>query len=307
MKIAPCLRPRIQRDIETKADKVLRELGFPEPPLDLAIVRELLKLDLAYFSTEQDGLFRLTVSRLKRGTKQILERPGLLGEAIAKFDLRALYLPDERRVMIDDSTPKPKHRWLEAHEIGHDLLPWHREMMLGDDESTVSVTAHAKIEAEANYAAGALLFMGDRFREQCRSIDQPGFTELQILKKQFGNTMTTTLWRMVEYCGEDRPAVGLIGRHPGEQRSISTPMFRHLILSQAFRDRFPDPDVRALAGEISGYCGWRKKGPLGKGEVVLSDCDGRRHLFRFESFFNGHDALTMGFWLREVPIAVAVI
>jgi len=53
MKIAPHLRPRIQRDIETITNKILRELGYPEPPLDLALVRELQKLDLAYFSTEK--------------------------------------------------------------------------------------------------------------------------------------------------------------------------------------------------------------------------------------------------------------
>ncbi len=306
MKIAPHLRPRIRRDIETITNKILRELGYPAPPLDLAMVRELQKLDLAYFSTEKDGLLRSTVSKLKRGTKQLLKRPGLLIDAVRKFDLRALYLPDEKRVMIDDGTPKLKHRWLEAHEIGHDLLPWHCDMMLGDDDSTVSVTAHAKIEAEANYAAGALLFMGDRFREQCRSIDNPKLTDVMALKKEFGNTITTTLWRVVEHSGEDRPILGLIGYHPGTQLSANATMFRHLILSRAFRNQFPDPDVWALASEIRTYCGWRKRGPLGDAEVILRNHDGNRHLFRFETFFNGHDALTMGVWIREISTIVAV-
>lgn len=306
MKIAPHLRPRIQRDIETITNKILRELGHPEPPLDLAMVRELQKLDLAYFSTEKDGLLRSTVSKLKRGTKQLLKRPGLLIDAVRKFDLKALYLPDEKRVLIDDGTPKLKHRWLEAHEIGHDLLPWHCDMMLGDDDSTVSVTAHAKIEAEANHAAGSLLFMGDRLREQCRSIEDPKIADVMALKKEFGNTITTTLWRVVEHSGEDRPILGLIGCHPGNQLSADATMFRHLILSRAFRDQFPDPDVWVLASEIRTYCGWRKRGPLGDAEVILRDHDGTRHLFRFETFFNGHDALTMGVWIREVSTIVAV-
>lgn len=82
MKASPQLRPRLKREIDAITDKILRELGYPEPPLKLEDVRELLKLDLAYFSTEQDGLFRSTVSRLKRAGKQLMSRPGLLGDAI---------------------------------------------------------------------------------------------------------------------------------------------------------------------------------------------------------------------------------
>ena len=131
---APILKPRLRQDIQAKVDRVLRELGYPEPPLRLDDVRELLKLDRSYFTGESDGLLKATFSKLKRAGKQLLMRPMLLADAIRKFDLRALYLPDHRRILIDESIPKPKHRWLEAHEIGHDLLPWHHEMLLGDDE-----------------------------------------------------------------------------------------------------------------------------------------------------------------------------
>ena len=58
MKASPQLRPRLKREIDAITDKILRELGYPEPPLKLEDVRELLKLDLAYFSTEQDGFER---------------------------------------------------------------------------------------------------------------------------------------------------------------------------------------------------------------------------------------------------------
>ena len=304
MKASPQLRPRLKREIDAITDKILRELGYPEPPLKLEGVRELLKLDLAYFSTEQDGLFRSTVSRLKRAGKQLLSRPGLLGDAIKKFDLRALYLPDQRRVLIDDGTPVPKHRWLEAHEIGHDLLPWHREMMLGDDESTVSTSAHAKIEAEANYTAGGLLFMGNRFREECRSLESPTIEKIKALKKAYGNTMTTTFWRVIDYAGEDKPILGFIGNHPTAGPGATT-MFRHLILSPAFLRLFPSPAIAEIENEIRHYCGWRKKGPLGQGAIMLRDHDGKRHEFSFESFFNGYDALTLGVWKCEAPTVIA--
>jgi hypothetical protein len=158
------LKPRVRKDIKSKVDRLLLELGNPEPPLRLEEVRELLELDLSFFSGESDGLLNVAFSRLKRAGKQIIKRPTLLRDAVKRFDLRALYLPDRKRILIDDEVPKPKHRWLEAHEIGHDILPWHGDMMLGDDDITPTPSVREKIETEANYAAGSLLFMTDRFK-----------------------------------------------------------------------------------------------------------------------------------------------
>jgi len=67
--------------------------------------------------------------------------------------------------------------------------------------------------------------------------------------------------------------------------------------------------VATLAGASSGwgtYAGAQKGGPLGDDEVVLIDQNGDRHAFRFETFFNGHEALTLGIWLRAIPSAVSV-
>ena len=53
------------------------------------------------------------------------------------------------------------------------------------------------MEAEANYAAGQLLFLADRFREEA-SGSAPSLAFVKSLSKGFGNTMTSTLWRLVE-------------------------------------------------------------------------------------------------------------
>jgi hypothetical protein len=41
-------------------------------------------------------------------------------------------------------------------------------------------------------------------------------------------------------------------------------------------------------------------------EVVSSDRNGEQHLFGFETFFNPHEALTLGHWLRPHAAAVAI-
>ncbi|WJI57284.1 MULTISPECIES: hypothetical protein [unclassified Mesorhizobium] len=110
-------------DIETQVRKVLRGLGNPEPPLQLKDVRELLRLDRGYYSSRNDGFLREMISKLSVAGAQIIERPTLLLDAVRKFDLRALYLPDRKRILLDQSQPDAKQRWNEAHEIGHSLLP----------------------------------------------------------------------------------------------------------------------------------------------------------------------------------------
>ena len=88
-------------DIGRQIDKVLKGLGNPEPPLQLDDVRELLRLDRGYYSTQDDSFLRETVSRMRVASKQILERPTLLMEVVRKFDLRALYIPDRKRILLD--------------------------------------------------------------------------------------------------------------------------------------------------------------------------------------------------------------
>ena len=72
----------VRARIDQRVERILRELGSPAPPLRLEDVRELLKLNLSYFSGDDDGLLSSLVSRLKIAGKQVLKRPMLLAEAV---------------------------------------------------------------------------------------------------------------------------------------------------------------------------------------------------------------------------------
>jgi hypothetical protein len=39
----------------------------------------------------------------------------------------------------------------------------------------------------------------------------------------------------------------------------------------------------------------------------LQDRDGELHLFEFETFFNRHEALTLGVWLRPYVNRIAIL
>jgi hypothetical protein len=297
----PILAARTAQDIRLQVDKILRGLGNPDPPLNLRLARELLALDRAFYSTIEDGAARETVSRIVVAGRQVLQRPGLLIDAIRKLSLRALYLPDQRRILIDADQPRLKHRWNEAHEIGHSIIPWHQGLM-GDDRLTLRPTCHAQLESEANYAAGCLLFLGPQFVNEARSL-RPGFEAVSRLAERYGNTLTSTLWRYVTECFPDLPAVAVISGHPHPSRrsgdfDASRPC-KHLILSPRFARDFAGVTERSLFSQIVGYCGSQRKGMIGSSEIVLENETGEAHVFLFETFFNSYEALTVGIHLRK--------
>jgi hypothetical protein len=296
------LRPRTAADIEAHVEKVVRGLGNPEPPLDLRVVRDLLELDRGYFSAVDDSVLRETVHRLKVAGRQVLRRPTLLLDVVRRLELKALYLPDRKRILLDESLPLLKHRWNEAHEIGHDIIPWHEGMMLGDTLQTLTAACHHQIEAEANYAAGQLLFLGPRFLAEANAVS-PTIANIRQLSGNFGNTFTSTLWRYVELAHPLRPMVALITDHPHAARRKldfdATDPCRYCIESPAFRMQFGSQyssvDLFAL---VASYCGAQRGGTLGESPLNLVDCDGVTHEFHFETFFNRYDALTLGVWRR---------
>lgn len=285
-------------DIAERVDLVLRKLGDPEPPLNLADVRQLLGLELRFYPTDDKEFSMEAVSKIMVSTMRVYRRQLLLIEAIRRFDLSALYLSKWRSIFLDPKLPGKKHRWSEAHEIGHTLIPWHGNAAFGDNRHTLSPECRRRIESEANFAAARLLFLGDRFGEEARS-REPSIDTVLVLQRLFGNSITTTLYRLVESAARGRPIVGLITRYPStesadDNHELATRR-EHFVRSPAFARHFKGVREDELFKHIATYCKqdyWG--GPLGESELVLADDNGVRHRFRFETFFNHYDALTLG-------------
>jgi hypothetical protein len=229
-------------------------------------------LILLFTQRKIPGIAREAISRIRVAAIQVYQRPTLLIDAIRKLSLKALYLPDRKRILLDSSLPPKKHRWNESHEIGHSILPWHDEMTLGDNQHTLSQDCHEQIEAEANFAAGRLLFLRERFVDEARSMD-PTIASVQKLHRTFGNTLSTTLYRFVETAGRDRPIVGLITEHPHVTRRSQdfdclNPCL-HFIQSPAFAKSFAKMPEIEMFEAIANYCGSQNGGPLGSSNLIL--------------------------------------
>jgi len=299
------LEARSARDIDAQVTKILRGLGNPTGPIDLDEVRSLLELDRHYYSSTNDGLLREMISKAKIAGKQLIARPTLLLDVVRKFELKAFWVPDRKRIMIDEAQPKPKWRWYETHEIIHSVVPWHAGAMMGDTEYSLTPDCHEQVEAEANYGAGRLLFLQGLFDDYVKS-SKPGFDVVQGAQKAFGNTLTTSFWRLVETL--DIPALGVVGKHPHHDRSeidVTQP-FRYFIRSRKFLERFSAITEADTFQMIKSYCTWKKRGPLGQAEMVVTDDNGDEHIFLFETFSNTHDVLTLITYVKAHGALVTV-
>jgi hypothetical protein len=299
------LRSKTELEIDTLVGKIIRDVGNPDPPLRMEDVLDRLRLDRGYYSTKHDGYLRETIHKIKVAGRQILERPGLLVDAVKKLSLKALFLPDRKRILIDSELPPTKIRWAEGHEVIHSVIPWHDKLMHGDTKQTLTPACHIQIEAEANYGNGRLLFLQQKFRDHVN----PGLITMDEIKELaglFGNSITSTLWRTVETL--DFPAVGMISGHPSrppEGFDAANPC-EYLIRSRSFAETFGNIDELELFNAVRAYCGWAKRGPLGADDVILKDANGEEHYFTFETFHNSYQALTLGLHKSRRPLVFAV-
>ena len=167
-------------------------------------------------------------------------------------------------------------------------------MLFGDNESTLSQGCHDQIEAEANFGTGRLLTLQNRFAEQVAGTT-PTLNDIQKIAKQFGNTWTSTLCRVVEAL--DIPAFAVIGSHPNRRGSIEP--CRYFIRSRRFESEYSSfTEADALAG-IRTYCTFGTRGPLGSGEVVIKNGRGEPTTFLLESFATKYDVLTFAYLVRK--------
>ena len=53
---------KIANDIDRRVERVLRGLGYPEPPLSLEDVRELLQLDREFYTADNPSVAKEVIS-----------------------------------------------------------------------------------------------------------------------------------------------------------------------------------------------------------------------------------------------------
>ncbi len=191
---------------------------IPVPLADIASAVDLHKASLFDLGAEQD---------LPPGIMAIMRK--LKGRVLGLLDIQ------ERRYYVDNSLSIERQRFTEAHEIGHDALPWHRQAYYGDDHHTLAPDTRQSLEIEANLFSAEVLFAGTRFNKEADewapSIDVP-----LALNSSYQVSAAAAIRRYVS--GSARP-IAVIGTGIYGGASGSLPIFDGLTNESAiFRSKY---------------------------------------------------------------------
>jgi transcriptional regulator with XRE-family HTH domain len=214
------LSPTERKTIETHALALLRRsdaLGvFPTPLERLMEVAELVAAGEITLDVDEKKKLRASFGSLLDKALDLLQG------AIHRRS---------REVWIQPDLHEMRRRFVLAHEIGHDVLPWQRELAYLDNAQRLSENVRIRFEREANQAAIELLAQGDALRQEAD--DSPlTVSLLSSLSGKYAISLQATARRITE---ESRKDAAMTIRFRGKAGGIGP---YHVYCSRSFESRF---------------------------------------------------------------------
>lgn len=217
------------RDISDLTNTLLRRAGvYRVLPTPIDQLYEFSKIECLTFGAEEQRRWE----RMRESARNVVRS---MFQKLRGFgDLR------EKVVFVASDAPIARDRFVKGHELGHQLIPWHRvRPEYVDDDHTLSPATRALFEREANFFAAELLFQADLFSNRARDFT-PSLDAVFTLAETHQSSRQATLWRFAEV--HDYPVMGAIYYpHRGAMggRDLSRWVLWRQIASPAFERRFP--------------------------------------------------------------------
>lgn len=220
---------------------------------------------------------------------------GIINQVRGAADLK------KRVVFVPQGDTKPRILFARAHELGHQVLPWHNlnEDYL-DSQQTLSPSIKNRFEIEANLFAAEVIFQGARFQQMARQY-RPDFVSVMDLARRHGASKQATFWHFVEV--HDEAVAGMtfypIDKESGPQGLQTGLVMYKFVRSAAFARRYGSITFDARLGiqhEWAQACFAARQSI--SGEMFLP-VDGRDEAFLWEAFWNRHALMVM---VRRRPI-----
>ncbi len=157
---------------------------------------------------------------------------GSLADGVLRKLWGIIHFPS-REVWVNPDLPEQKVRFVRSHEVGHHLLPWHRDLFAYlDDSARLKAEYRDKYEREANQAAIELLAQGERLNREADDYSI-SLAVISGLAERYALSLQATARRVVE---ESRKEHALLISYRGPQTGKLMPP--HLYASRGFESRF---------------------------------------------------------------------
>ncbi len=213
----------------------------------------------------------------------VVNKPSALKKLLGAYWFRA------ETAFVDFTQSKGRARFIQAHELGHRVVPWHEGAYL-DDERRLFHETEGLLELEANLAGAHLIFQGQVFFEQALEYQTSLKTPI-LLADTFDASLHSTIRYYVEH-HPDPLAVLIAGRY--KRANGTVPIFLALE-SSSFREQYGDIAERFLTQSLPLNNDIQPLGSLlveardaadPPSKEVVIHLDGQRQRFVAEAFFN---------------------
>ncbi len=201
----------------------------------------------------------------------------------------------ERTVYVDLGQKRERVRFTHGHELGHRVLPGHRELYFGDDATTLKPDVRDLLEAEANQFSAELLFQAGLFAEEAGN-SRLGLGVAIELAERFESSMHAAIRHYVETSGR-ACALAMLGRFLVSPGGVSSMKVVYCCESVAFLKRF-GPAIECVPrtfpigqglGQDAHTLLQRSGGSaIAEGDLVLTDSRRGAVPMEYEVFSNGY-------------------
>lgn len=101
-------------------------------------------------------------------------------------------------IFYSSQSPRPRQRFTIGHELGHFLLPWHRQSTFNCTAEDVGSRANKEWEIQANQFAAELLIPRKLLKPRLLKLKDPELDHVLTLAAEFGTSITMTAHRLAE-------------------------------------------------------------------------------------------------------------
>jgi hypothetical protein len=208
---------------------------------------------------------------------------------VADLRTRANFVPRTGNVSRD--------RFVEGHELAHQVLPWHRiDPAYMDDDETLRPDIRLILECEANFFSAEILYQGKEFAH--RACDyRPDFNAVFALAEDHQTSRQSTAWRFVEVHDESLALLQFYPRGIADESGFQTLRLWNVVTSKSFYSRFRNVQIPQVLDCQHPWVAARQIEVV-QSEVIRLDVSDRRIAFDWHSWWNGRCLLVL---LRRKP------
>ena len=260
--------------IRAQAERFLSTHGFSSPPLPPDQALAARNLEVAQLSLDD-----------------LLVKANLAPQDHQK--IQAMLNAETRSVSFRRGLHRQQKQWGSLHEVGHEFLPWQRELLYACPLLLLPRSVQEQFEAEADLFAAESFFFGENFHKEAFSGDVSLTTAIELATEVYQTSLHATFAHYVEETPE--PRCLLIWKPKGLNglsRTADSVTLHYYVKSRGFNGHVDPGQEADPDGVVNSLLNEPHIGVVSH-EVRLAGNLGQELVAQAESFSNSYNVFTL--------------